>query len=1053
MNARVRLQAFALVALHLTLSACAARSGARAQAARTEESLVAAAQAGDSGLAKERLPPAVAAAERHASPNPVALADSLDRFAEVLSAESVRSPETLALVESLRHRSWSLREKALGPEDARVGESLSNLSTAYYEQGRFDLAEEYERRALATFESSLGVGSPRAARSMRELATVLFHEGRYQEASSLQDRALAILEEPGKATPQDLARALNISMELRRVQARYDEAEAAGRRGLTLARIDPMDEVLVADLLNNLAGLYKDQARYDDAEAAFREVMAFWQRDPEANAFSLAIANLNQADIFRLQGRLSEAAPLFDRALEMARRQLAETDPALATFLNRTALVNAEQERYAQAEPLYREALAHLERTSPGHPDLAQTMHDLGGLRADLGDLTEAQSLYATAIRLRETAFGAAHPEVTPSLTELARCLHRGVPARDEEALTLLDRAVSILSRTTAYPETLAEALALQAEIHRGRGHADLALSSLARSLAVVEDMRPRTGGSDATRADFLARYSVRFHLMAAWLLEAGRIADALDYAERGRARVLLDQLAIARVDLRRDIPAATREPLERAEREAKGRLAELQARLAFAETRGDIDPGERSTIQDRLSGELDAAARALQQAASALRRASPLWRDLVTSGGQPASLSEIRTTLLAPDRLLLFYLVGSDESHVVLISGDGTASHRSLTIGRAEASILGVGAGPLTGDRLDEILRGPSGGGLVSALGASRGLARIIDPGGADLPSLDRRLAALFRVLVPLDSWKAVQRASEVVIVPDGALHGLPFEALVLDISVQGRPAYWLDDGPVISYAPSATTACNLARRRTTAEAIETAALVVANPLFEPLSSASPPAARAAQRFGALPPLPGTAREAAEVNQTLADAGTEVLLLEGSRAREGSVRGALAGRRWRFLHFATHGLVEQERNELLAALALTPGPSENPSSDDDGLLQIFEVYELDARSELTVLSACDSNTGRQVIGEGVFALSRAFLAAGSRRVVASLWPVDDASTAVLMASFYRRLGAAASQDEVDVARALRDARREVRLRAAWSSPYYWAPFVATGSR
>ena len=101
---------------------------------------------------------------------------------------------------------------------------------------------------------------------------------------------------------------------------------------------------------------------------------------------------------------------------------------------------------------------------------------------------------------------------------------------------------------------------------------------------------------------------------------------------------------------------------------------------------------------------------------------------------------------------------------------------------------------------------------------------------------------------------------------------------------------------------------------------------------------------------------------------------------------------------------------------------------------------------------ELAVLSACESNVGTDVEGEGIFALSRGFLAAGARRVVASQWAVDDASTAALMGTFFREVAAAERSGRgVDYAKALWTARKAVRNRVEWRDPYFWAPFILTG--
>jgi len=99
------------------------------------------------------------------------------------------------------------------------------------------------------------------------------------------------------------------------------------------------------------------------------------------------------------------------------------------------------------------------------------------------------------------------------------------------------------------------------------------------------------------------------------------------------------------------------------------------------------------------------------------------------------------------------------------------------------------------------------------------------------------------------------------------------------------------------------------------------------------------------------------------------------------------------------------------------------------------------------------VLSSCETRAGAVVPGEGVFALSRAFLAAGARRVVASLWPAADDATAALMAPFFRSLADAERVGEKpDFPRALAAAKREVRRHEAWSEPFFWAPFVLDGA-
>jgi CHAT domain-containing protein len=313
--------------------------------------------------------------------------------------------------------------------------------------------------------------------------------------------------------------------------------------------------------------------------------------------------------------------------------------------------------------------------------------------------------------------------------------------------------------------------------------------------------------------------------------------------------------------------------------------------------------------------------------------------------------------------------------------------------------------------------------------------------PAGAGArPALVRSLGALFRVLVPAPLWSRVRSSREVVVVPDHLLHRLPFEALVVQ-SAPEEPRFWLDDGPPLRYAASATTLLALAERRETST--RSGIVTVANPEWHGPGSVTP----------SLEPLPGSAREAEEVRAAWTRLGraADVTSLEGAEAREPRVRSALPGAR--HIHLATHGLVDETRGELFATLALTP-PRVDPSPQDDGLLQLHEILRLPLDAELALLSACESRVGELVAGEGVFALSRAFLIAGSRRVIASLWPVADEASAGLVARVFEGLARAEQAGEpLDHAANLALAKRQVRSQPTLADPFYWAPFVLEGTR
>jgi CHAT domain-containing protein len=418
--------------------------------------------------------------------------------------------------------------------------------------------------------------------------------------------------------------------------------------------------------------------------------------------------------------------------------------------------------------------------------------------------------------------------------------------------------------------------------------------------------------------------------------------------------------------------------------------------------------------------------------------------------------LADLQRELAPRDGLVLYYSVGAEKSFLFVIPPPGQrASVWPLEVPAAATAALAVDAGPLTRSSLRQVLA-PAGPGTADGL-----LARLAEPPrGARRTAVDGRLHALFQVLMPAAAWPRVRRAAEVVVVPDDRIHQVPFEALVVrPVSAETSTRYWLDDGPVVRYAASATVAHALAVRGATPRGGDSV-LSVSDPIFDReevrrLSALDPaPAApggpRAALRGGwDLVRLPGTAREAEAIRAAFEGEGQPVALLQQLGAREAALRSHLPSAR--YIHLATHGLVDESGSGLFASLALTPPPSES-GPDDDGQLQLFEIYGLGLTAELAVLSSCQTRVGTLVPGEGVFALSRAFQAAGVRRVVASLWPAADDATAALMGSFFRAVARGEKLGhKPDFARALAEAKLEVRRQAGWSEPFFWAPFVLDG--
>jgi tetratricopeptide (TPR) repeat protein len=1007
-----------------------------------------------------------------------------------------------AEAESLHQRVLVVRERTLSSDDPLIATTLNNLGLVYWNQGRYADAERAYGRSLAIRERALGPSDQLVASVLNNLALVYRNEGRYADAETLNKRSLAILETAlSPEAPQVALRLSNLG-DLYTISGRYREAEPVLRRALAITEkaLTPQHPQM-AGILNTLGNLYQEQGRYAEAEPVYRLALAIREKTFPAEHPLVATSLTNLGLVYASQGRYAEAESLYRRSLGIREKTLSPEHPDVALGLNMLGSLYEDQGRYAQAESLYRRSLAISEKSlSPEHEWVAASLNNLATIREIQGSYAEAEPLYRRSLAIFEKAVGPEHVSVAQGLDNLARDLWEQ-RQDDRTVRPLLDRAIAILDAHPAFPSERVSSYELRARVRKQESDTRGALSDLAEAIRAAEELRPQVGGGEETRAGFFARFDETFERMVAWQLEAGNVERALEYAERGHARALLDQLSAGKIDLRASIPPDVRIPLEARETSARARLAEYQQRETLLRARQDLSDSEKVRQLASTEDSLRAVERDFRDVHEEIKNESPLWRDLLASGGQPVALATLQRRVVPERGLLLLYQVGSEATVLFVVPPAGERTQAvTLRIGREEARTLGVKPGALTAGVLQRVLAGDSAApaprasdavaamnaeGLANALAhspvRSRGIG--VDAAGTAAP----RLHALWRVLVPEVLWRRLRAAEQVVVVPGRGLYLLPFEALVVKAgATPAQTRYWLDEGPPIRYAASATTLYNLEQRpavRAVPTLSSASVLSLSDPIFDPTQLAPSivpqaipiaptdttklatdfPETAAITRDsyvrtgGSLAPLPGTAAETEAIVEAFGGKGSvdSVLRLQRRDATEARLRAVLAGQGTRYLHLATHGLVDERRGSLFSALALTPPSSASASPEDDGFLQLHEIYELKLPEvELAVLSACATNAGAAVDGEGVFALSRGFLAAGARRVIASEWPVEDRSTAELMGHVFRGIAAAEQAGRpVSFTRVLWEAKRAVRGSAAWADPYFWAPFVLTGAR
>lgn len=953
-----------------------------------------------------------------------------------------------AEAERLSKEALQIRQKRLGDDHPDLASSVNALACSYLQQGRYIEAERLQEQSLETTRRALGSEHPRVAASLNNLASVYLDQGRYEKAEPLLVEALRLRRQTLGDEHSTVAQSLNNLASLYWSQGRYGECEPLDQEALAIRRNVFGDESpVVAESLDNMACVYLDQGRYSEAEPFFRRALGVSNKLFGGDHPNVATHMNGLGRLYLAQKRYAEAESYFTEALRIRRKVFGSEHPNVAAVLNNLAVLHMGQRDFADAESLHKEDLRISRKwLGDADPTMAIKLNNLANLYDKQGRHAEAEPLVKEALEIRRKALGDTHPDLAGNLHDLA--CHYRILGQFDEAEELAREARAIAQIGVCRPMLVAPIYWNLARIYWETDRRGEAIHSLEEALRALEKQRETVSGGDLERAQYFGGWNHWYSLMVAWQRELGRLGEVFQTMERARARTFLDQMRTVGLDLLADLPEEEAEILRQKESQAAGRVAAAQKQLEVLHIRRDFSPQQKEQERERLLAELNRAQFAYTRAYADIRNASPAYRLAVRDAQKPVSFDHLALWASDQRTLVLEYLLGREGGYVLVVPPGGSPRVNILTLDDAQAKLLGVEPGPLTADRMENVLRREDGTGV---------LQQLRDPAKAN-EAADRR-AALWKALVPAPEHVAILQGAyqRLVVLPDPSLAQLPFETLI--VQAGDDPKYLLDVGPPILYAPSATILMNLAERESASgDTTRPALLTIGDCRYDEGSHLDDadvlaqlaPGSRYTSVGGRLAPLPYSAREVQWVADVFQNQGVSVAWLKDDWATEETVRHNVSDRR--IVHFACHGLVDQEYGNLFGALALTPGPKAD-DPNDDGFLTLAEIYELNLKGcELAILSACDTNYGPHQRGEGVWALSRGFLVAGSRRVVASNWLVDDEAAPNLMSYFCSILAKAeAAGEKPDYAEALWKAKRWLRSREQWQSPYYWGSFVLIG--
>ena len=919
-------------------------------------------------------------------------------------------------------------------EGDRKGEAITIglIGNCYKRLGQPAKALEYLQRAL-TLKRELG-DRREEGRTLSNLGLFYWDTGDYPKAIDYLNQASAIAKELGDRT---LEAAIHNNIGLV-----YDEIGDARsidefKHAIELYGSEPTRGL--SDAVGNTGGWHLLHGNYGEALRYYQQALEIDEKLKLKPSIAIDLENIGLA--LTGLGRSRESLETLDRAITLAHdaglvKEEADSRKAKASALLQLSRYTEALEQYKQALQVYRQA--GLNGDPQFKQNLVEGLGDLGNLEIRLGDVTSAERDFRQAIDLSEQI---KHPRgVTTNLISLGDVQLR--QKRYREAAALYNQALSranaaadsanaalariqlahthrslkefeeaekqarlaqVSAKETQAKPIEAEALYALAETLRTQGRAEDALNTFSEGLAIVRD---------TTNPEL----NWRFNFGRGQLLETlnrneealNAFQEAVKTIETVRGELREERFRAGYIEDKYQVYVALVELLLKLGREEEAFVAaeKLRARSYL-----DLIDRGQAPIRNPAQREKEAAFRS---------RIRELQKNLEEETSKPNPDQKRQKVNLYSKEL-----AGAESEYETFLDDLASAepTYRAVR-GLKVPTRYEVSKKLLANTALIEYVLGEDAV-YIFVINSDGLRAKKVPTRNEDLTSRVETLrdlmlrkqtaewklpaAALYQTLIaPIESAGWLKNAKQLYIIPHAILHYVPFAVL------ESRNALLIDKY-VIAYLPSA------------------AALVLEPQTSSPANS---------QSMLAMAPsstrLQYTRMESESVSSFYPKQHT---LLVGSRATESAFKKLAAD--YDVIHLATHGYFNKQ-NPLLSGLQL------ESDAMDDGRLEVHEIMNLNLKSKLVTLSACDTAVGSGYFsdippGDDLVGLTRAFLSTGAPSVLASLWEINDRSAVTFMDSFYRQLR------QTDKATALAVVQRQMRQRGMYRHPYYWAAFVMVG--
>lgn len=863
---------------------------------------------------------------------------------------------------------WKLWRTAPAENDL-----AQSLVVAKSEAERFNLLEA-EKDLLA----------PPLVRALINLGTEQYRKGNFALAIEYNQQAISVGERVSDR--EGVARANNNIGILHFVQGDYPQATGRFQKNLALNEA-LNDKPKIANALNNIGNVYYEMGNNVRALEYYQKSLAIREAVGDKEGASFALGSIG--NIYLIQGNHAQALEYFQKSLAIS--ESLDDKSTIAITLDNIGFTYGSDDNYELALQYLQKSLTLREASGENKEGVARTLNNIGNAHYHHGNYTAAVEYYDKSLTLR-TAIGD-KGGIATTLSSLARVnIKEGHYA---EGLDFAERATT-LARLIGDGDVNWRSRVSAGNAYQAMKQPMQASAAYEEAIASIEMLRANIAGGAAEQQRFFESKLSPYYAMVDLLIIQNKAAEALTFAERAKARVLLSILQSGHINVTKAMTSGEQQQEHALEKE----LISINNQVSRESASQRTDAPRHAELH-------------LQQGKARLRledfktQLYATHPELRTQRGeaQPLRLEETSGLLSGPDCALLEYVVTDDRTYLFVVT-------------RAAKTEPEVHVYPVQVDREQ----------LSRQVAAFREQLAERDLGF-------RASAAKLYELLLKPAQAQLRGKTNLVVVPDYSLWDLPFQALIT-----GTRHFLIEDA-AISYALSLTVLREMTKRKSHhADAQPTTLLALGNPT---VGKETVERARLAVRDESLIPLPEAEQEVKALSRLYGAENSKIFV--GPEAREDVVKRE-AGKA-AILHFATHGTLNNSA-PMYSHLVLAQG-----DANEDGLLEAWEIMQLDLKADLAILSACETARGRYSAGEGMIGLTWAMFVAGVPTTVVSQWKVEAASTRDLLVGFHRglRAGPHAGKSGESKAQALRLAALNVMKHPETNHPFYWAGFILVG--